>query len=226
MSSGHKRGGEDYAPRSKAEFAKLRSQGDTDDFLAQPYTINTSLDIPDVGGISLDRKTVYIDRTFAQWLRSGKVTVPNMTAENIIQAIAEHEHAEESISQADNASDMYPTSHAFAVRAEHNFVEKLTSPEVYEKRIAPALKKIERKRIQSAPKDLWVAPYIDDPDESDKRDAFKVSKKSVNYGMGEQKCEDCAMFCPGSGILRECKKVSGMVRKDRWCELWSAKDAD
>jgi hypothetical protein len=228
MSTGHRR----YEEKTTSQLYALL--GNTGVLKAQPVKLDCSHDVPDAGGISVDRKTVYIDRRFAAAIKSGAVRVRGMTPGQIIQAITEHEHTEKVVMDGDNPVDTYPPAHEYATAAEHDFVRKLgVDPARYEADILDALKSAERRDPENPPHDLWCGPYLDDPDANDKRvlaifrrkgvgDAFKRSKKDVGYGVGANECRRCRHF-EGNGDLAPCEIVSGLVRRDRQCEEYAEK---
>lgn len=237
MSAGHLRGEE----RSPAELRKILAEGDTAKLLAQPVKVDCSHDIPDLGGISVDRRTVYLDRKFVEDLKAGKIHVPGMTWPQVMACIGRHEHVEKSIIDGDNPIETYLPAHELATVAEH---EKVPDPARYEAALKPAIKRAEHEDPKNPPRDLWCGPYLDDPDADDKRqlrifrakgvmDAFKVSKVSVSYRMARMAtkpdvcCIKCSMWerdtVQDGGALAQCEIVSGLVRKDRLCDRFEAR---
>src|SRR5207253_2680853 len=149
------------------------------------------------------------------------VYVRGMTPSQIIKAWIEHEHTEWAADVGDNPVDTYPAAHGFATAKEHRFVQQLgVDPNRYEECIAAGLKRCMRRFLAlgtktNPPRDVWGGPVLDEPDKDDKeiirilrakgvKDAFKLSKAEVHYGIGPQKCRDCVMFGDGetSGIVR------------------------
>ena len=231
MAIGHKK----YEKKSTAELFKILGENDTPKIYAKPVTLNTDYDIPYGGGVSVDGKTVYIDRTLFREVQDGKVCVRGISPKQLIRAWIEHEHTEKSIAEGDNASDAYPPCHEFATAKEERFVTNLLGPgtaERYEDAIAPALDQCAARDPRRPPKDLWCAPYIDDPTPRDKEllrifrakgvtDAHKKSKQSCEYGIGAEECKACAHFERPGQELSTCEIVSGLVRDNRWCKWWT-----
>ena len=238
MSVGHLR----YETKPRAELFEMLGRGDTPALLAQPVKVDHSRDVPDTGGIGVDRKTVYIDEGFYNEVMQGLVRVRGMSARQLITCIVEHEHTEKSVMDGDNPVNTYPPAHEYATGQEHEVVKEITGrdPQAYEDEIKEGITRCLRRFIArgraaaNPPKDLWCGPYLDDPDADDEKvlailrakgveDAHKVSKETVGYGIGPEACRDCAMFAEGSGPLRKCEIVSGLVRDKLWCGRWSAK---
>lgn len=238
MSVGHLR----YEKKSKAELYAILGEGDTAKFKAQPVKLDVSHDVADTGGISVDRKTVFIDQTFYAEVQSGKVRIRNMSPRQITERIIDHEHTEKCVMDGDNPVDTYPPAHEFATTDEHEGVEEITGKDGdvdYEPALAPAIRRCMKRflakgRDANPPKELWCAPHLDDPSPDDEKvlailrakgvdDAFKKSKKSVHYGVAAHECKACRHFGDGSGSLRKCELVSGLVRDTRGCDLWAAR---
>ena len=239
MSTGHRRG----EAKGGTELHQVLGEADTAHLLQIKRTVDPSHDIAYGGGISVDGRTIYIDRQLRDEVMSGRIYVRGMTPSQILAAwLKRHEPSEWAIEFGDNPSDTYQSSHGFATALEEEFVRTLgVNPERYEECIKPGLKACIKRFIKlgrdaNPPKDLWCGPYLDAPDSDDEeilrvmrakgvKDAFKKSKANVQYSMGENECRDCAMFGdkdihPG---LRYCDLVSGLVRKNRWCCLWTAR---
>jgi hypothetical protein len=238
MSTGHRSGEE----RTPAELKKILAQGDTQKLVDEHFTLDNRYDIPDLGGCSVDRETVYIDRTFAAAVRAGKVKVPHLSAQDILNAIATHEHVEACIVDGDNPIDLYHEAHEYATTAEHEHVCSLgADPERYEAALKEWIERAEHEDPTNPPRDLWCAPYLDEPDADDQRqlkmfraknvvDAFKVSKASVKYdkAKGEDCCGECEHWMRNTkqdaGHNAMCEGVSGLVRDTRWCTRFEEMD--
>jgi hypothetical protein len=230
MSTGYLR----YERKSDAELYKMLGEGDTPDLYARSTKLDTSHTIPYAGGNSVDGKTVYIDDQLYREVMDGKVKVEGMTPDQLIQAWLEHEHTEWAVDSGDNPVDRYDAAHEFAEAKEDKFVVRQVGvPRArYIEAIKPALERCARREPSNPPKDLWCAPYLDEPTPGDKEilaefrkhgvvDAFKKSKVDVNYGIGQAQCRDCRHFSGGmKGPVRPCELVSGLVRNDRHCDLW------
>lgn len=229
MSTGHAHGGE---KKPAAELYQMLGEGDTPELYARPVKLVTSYDVPYAGGVSVDGKTVYIDRTLYREVTSGEVAVKGMTRDQIIQAWCEHEHSEWSIDCGDNPVDAYQAAHGFATAKEERYVKMLgVNPERYEDAIRPALDRCGKRYPKQPPKDLWCGPYLDDPSPRDKEylrifrakgvaDAFKKSKLEAGYGLGADECRDCKHY--GGGKMAECEIVCGIVRANRRCDWYEA----
>ena len=242
MSVGHLR----YETKPRAELYAILGQGDTAQFKAQPVKLDHSYDVADAGGISVDRKTVFIDEEFYNEIMSGRVRVRGMQPRQVVSRIIDHEHTEKVVMDGDNAVNTYPPAHEFATTDEHEGVEEITGKDAeidYEPGLSDGIKRCMRRflakgRSANPPKELWCGPHLDDPTDDDRKvldilrakgveDAHKVSKETVNYGVGPEQCRDCRHFggvvVDGSGPLRKCEIVSGLVRDKLWCKRWSAK---
>ena len=232
MSSGR---GSTNVSKTLAQFFKVARSGDTAEMMAQwPPQIIEDYDIPDAAGISVDRKRCYIDRGLAKKIRSGEITVRGMTADQIIIAIALNEHGEITIVDGDNQVDTYWPAHELITPFEHWFVILCGAlPSEYEDALAPGIAVAEAQDPENPPLDPWCGPYLEDPDENDLRvlkilrakgvvDAFKQSKKSLHYGVGEEECQRCTMYHSliTGKPLGLCDIVCGMVRWDRHCDEW------
>jgi hypothetical protein len=231
MSTGHLHGEE---KKSDAELYQMLGEADTASLYAGKVTLDTSHDVPYAGGVSVDGKTVYIDRMLYRDVMDGNVSVRGMTGRQVIQAFIEHEHTEWAIDCGDNPVDTYPAAHAFATAKEERFVKQIgVNPERYEAAIRPALERCVKCDPANPPRDLWCGPYLDDPTPRDKEllrilraknvaDAFKASKIDAGYGIGARECKDCRYF--GGGELAQCEKVCGLVRANRQCKWWTKND--
>lgn len=231
MATGHKR----YAVKSPAELYRFLGEGDTPDIYAKSVKLDTTHDVPYAGGTSVDGRTVYIDREFYREIKDGALAVRGMSADQLVQAIIEHEHTEKSIDDGDNPVDAYPPAHELATTKEHRFVKELgVDPQRYEAAIAPGLRRCLTGAVANPPRDLWCGPYLDDPDARGRdllrrlrakgvTDAFKASKIDAHYGVGPQECRDCRYFEQPGRTLSTCEKVCGLVRNSRHCEWWTAR---
>jgi hypothetical protein len=228
MSTGHR-----SEAKPAAELYRMLGERDTNELYAKPVKLDTSHDTPYGGGVSVDGKTVYVDKKLYEQVTRGAIAVRGMTPKQIIQAWIEHEHTEWSIDAGDNPADSYQACHGYATAKEERFVKFLgVDPERYEKAIEPALKRCMARDPVNPPRDLWCGPYLDQPDKRDLEilqafrakgveDAFKTSKIDVHYGLGANRCHDCRHF--GGGELATCAIVCGLVRADRQCDEFEAK---
>jgi hypothetical protein len=209
---------------------------------ARHHTVIDTKQIPDTAGYSVMGENFYRDRVLVEAVHGGHITVPNMTKEQILDAILLHERVEKSILDADNPIDDYLGAHEFATMAEHEYVRSLNAkPYQYEAALKSVIKFNETKHLTDVPLDLCCAPYLDEPDAEDKRalkemlalgveDAGKQSKEKVDYGKakkGGDQCLRCASWMSGEQVeLSPCRRVDGAVRWDRWCKLWSKRNGE
>ena len=219
--------------KSVAETFQILGEGDTPKLYGKPVALDVSCDIPYTGGVSVDGKTVYIDRTIYRKVMDGKVSVRGMSPRQLITVWIEHEHAEKAIDDGDNPADAYQAAHGFATCKEEETVRHMgVNPKRYEEAIKPALLRCIARDPKQPPKDLWCGPYLDEPTPRDKEilrvfrskgvlDAFKKSKLEMNYGMRGNECRKCVHF--GGGELAQCEVVCGLVRADRGCDAWKGK---
>lgn len=227
-----------YARRTPAELFKMLGTGDTASLYARPVKLDATHDIPYTGGTSVDGRTVYIDRRLFDEVIKGSKAVRGLKAKQLIQAWIEHEHTEWAVDAGDNPVQIYPAAHEFATAKEDRLYDQVLGPGSHarvEALIEPWLKEVTARDPVKLPRDLWAGPYLDNPTDRDREllrimrakgvtDASKLSKQTVDYGMGPQKCINCSMF-QGSADkkIAPCDTVSGPVRAENWCKRWSAK---
>jgi len=228
--------------RSDADLYQMLGSGDTPKLYARPVKLITNKSIGYGGGTSVDGKNVYIDEQLYAEIMCRRsvperwwIIVRGMSADQIVQAIIEHEHSEWAVDAGDNAVDRYEAAHEYANTKELRFVKLLgVDPNRYSDALEAALTRCYRRDPTNPPKDLWCGPYLDDANKRDKEilriyrahgvvDAFKKSKIEVNYGVGQEQCQRCSMFGPESGTLRTCSITSGLVRANRMCDKWQQK---
>jgi hypothetical protein len=238
MSTGNLR----YEKKNEDELYEVLGDRDTPELYARKFKVDTTHDIPYMGANSIDGATVYIDRVGYRDCMDGITYVRGMSPSQIVRSWIEHEHSEWAIEFGENPSQTYPSSHGYATAKEHKFVKMLpVDPDRYERCIKSALERAMDRFIAGGtkcnpPYDLWCGPVLDDPDKKDKevirilqakgiKDAFKKSKGEVKYGLGPNKCKDCAMFGDRDIVphLRKCDVVNGLVRDEYWCEHWVAR---
>lgn len=239
MSTGHL----EYVKKRLSELYQFLGSGDTPKLYARRPHINFEYDIAYAAGNSLDGKTVYIDRQLYRDIKSGKVKVAGLAPEHLIELIVTHEHTEWSIASGDNPVDNYRPAHEFANTREIELAKRYgASEERYNHDWGPPLKACMARFLKTGrgvlvPRDLWCGPYVDEAYEGDGdakkvlsilrakhvTDADKVSKMTVNYGVGEQECRNCTMFCGKGGPIGLCDLVNGPIRTNRWCKRWVAR---
>lgn len=243
MSIGHRLSEDELVEASIASLYSSLGERDTPALYERSYKIDTAHDIPSGGGNSLDRKTKYIDRTLYQEVMDNAFKATGLLPQQIIDRWLDHEHIEKCIVDGNNAVDDYLPGHRRALRKEHegvliilgfnNAAEKIRK---YEATIWPSLLRCYHREIAKPPKDLWCAPILDQPTERDEEiletfrklgvtDASKRAKYEVHYGYGPKSCDQCSGWSPDlvsqeHGDLAGCKRVTGLVRRDRHCDLF------
>lgn len=239
MSIGHMR----YERKSREEVYRFLGTGDTPKLYArQIKPVNTFHTIPYGGGVSVDGLQPYIDCDLYREVMHGEVRVRGMSPSQVVKRWIDHEFTEKVIEDGDNPIDTYPPGHEIATGKEEEGVADITgSPQSYEDQIRPGLDRCLKRALKligtrrfDPPRELWCGPYLDDPTKDDERllaafrahgvrDAFKASKQSAHYGIGAQECRDCEYLMKGRGVLRECGRLSGLVRLNRHCDWWQEK---
>lgn len=235
MSIGYR--SEELSDTSLCDLYSALGEGDTPRLFDQPYRLDTEHDWPAAGGMSLDRKTVYFDRTIYQEIMDGEFKATGLEPIWFIAAWIRHECSENAIIAGDNPVDTYRPAHNRALAAEHEVYRFAgVDPAKVEKIIWPALVKCYNRPIKKPPKDAWCGVYLDEPTERDEeiieilskmgvKDARKRSKLDLRYGMSAHRCDKCSMWDPGTlslerGVLAACTAASGVVRANRGCEIW------
>lgn len=240
----HRLAHDELAQATDAELFRALGERDTPDLFAQRYALDTDHDCPTGGGNSLDRKTVYIDRTLYAEVMDGEFKATGLEPEQIISLWCDHEHSEICIVDSDGCIAWYTPGHRCALALEHQGLltilgRKNAKAKIdrYEETIWPGLMRAYRREPVNAPKDLWCGPLLDEASAHDKElleqlaklgvvDARKCSKLDMRYGYGEHRCVDCSMWSPqelsqDNKHMAACSAVSGLVRHDRWCQLWT-----
>lgn len=238
MAIHQRRDDEERVTKTIGDTYHFLGEGDTPYLYESRFKIDTDHDIATGGANSVDRKTIYIDRTLYEKVMDGEFKVTNVRPRDIITAWIMHEHSEKCIIDGNNPIERYRPAHQCALAMEHQFVKWLGgNPEKYEEAIWPALEEcFKNGKVESVPKDLWCAPLLDEPDERSlellKRyikmgvvDASKQPKHEVHYGIIKDECQDCQMWQPDKlsqrgGTLAMCAAVTGLVRDRRGCDLW------
>lgn len=240
---------DELSDTSVYELYSQLGERDTAQLFEQTYRIDTDHDCPTGAGNSIDRKTKYIDRILYQEAMDGAFKATGLTPAQIIGRWLDHEHTEICLSHGDNKVDVYGPCHDRALAREHEGVLIILCPRsaaeakkiitAYETAIWPALMRCYHRPIANPPKDLWCGPLADHPTARDDEilealrklgvtDASKHSKFDMRYGFGEEACEDCRGWHPElvsqeHGNLAACRRINGLVRRDRWCELFHPK---
>jgi len=242
---GHKRANLKH-PR---ELRKLLTSGGAPELMARWQRLDVDHDIPDLAGYNVFGTVRFLDRDFfralldpeyAEHIGLGKIDT-GLSPDDAIECLLRHEAVEKVILDADNDIDVYDPAHEYATLAEHECVrQKNGRPIPYERALKKSIKFCARKPLQIVPRDLGCGPYLDETDANDKRiiedfrrlgveDAFKESKRSADYSKatGEDQCHRCAFWQGGRALdLSPCAKVAGLVRKDRWCRKYKARQSN
>lgn len=236
MSIGHLR----YERKSRAEVYRVLGTGDTPKLYARKLKpVNYSHLIPYGGGISVDGLQPYIDADLYHEVMRGSVRARGLSPSQLIKRWLDHEFTEKTVEDGDNPIDSYAPAHEIATGKEEEGVEDFgRNGAVYEDEIRPGLDRCLKRALKligtrrfNPPIALWCGPYLDDPTKDDLRllsafrahgvhDAFKESKISAHYGIGAEECRDCEYIQKGRGVLRECERLSGLVRLNRHCDWW------
>lgn len=240
MSVGYRE--EELSDTSLAElYASLGSE-DTPGLFDSPYELDTSHDWPAAGGMSLDRKTVYIDRTLYQQVMDDEFKACGADRTLLVNAWVRHERVENSIIAGDNPVDTYLPGHNRGLASEHEMYRFAgVSPAKVEKAIWPALVECYKRDPKRPPKDAWCGMFLNEQTERDQElveiltklgvyDAAKYGKWEVHYGTSAHRCDRCQHWAPEKlsqehGQLALCQLVSGIIRDSRGCELWTPRSS-
>lgn len=231
------------------ELQHLLKTGGAPALMKRWNKLNLDYDIPYTAGYNVAGTTRFADRDFVRSLYEpeyaekilGAVIDTGLSPEDTLECCLWHEAVEKVILDADNPINSYEEAHEFATAAEHERVrQKGGTPLKYERGLERIIKFNLSKPLESVPQDYACAPMLDDPDASDKRlirelrrlkvlDAFKLSKKSVDYGKstGPTHCSICAHWeGTGNGALAECGLVDGLVRDTNGCNEFEPRGND
>lgn len=239
MSVGHRLEDWELSDTSVYDLYHALGANDTPALFDSPYELDTAHDWPAAGGMSLDRQTVYIDRTLYQEVMDGEFKATGLTPTQIINAWVFHERVENAIVAGDNAVDEYTPAHARALAAEHE-VYRLAGcdPVEIEKVIWPGLVRCYKRPIKKPPLDAWCGVYVNDIGADEERileqlvkfnviDARKRAKYDSGYGVIGRRCDACRnrdKSVLNQGPIFGCAVVSGPVRDDRGCQFWMPED--
>lgn len=222
---------------SLRELYHALGQNDTPELFDQPYKLNTEHDWPAAGGMSLDRKTVYIDRTLYQQVMDNEFKASGLEPNQLINGWIRHERLENAIIVGDNAVDLYVPAHRRALAGEHEYYRTMdVDPLNVESVLWPAFVACYKRPIKKPPLDAWCGVYLDDQGTQDREiidqliklnvvDARRRSKYDTHYRLGGHRCDQCRNWIGKlTDILSPCLINSGMVRNDRACEFWMPAD--
>ncbi len=241
MSVGHRLEDWELAETSLYDLYHALGANDTPYLFGQPIRLDTDHDWPAAGGMSLDRRTVYIDRTLYQEAMDGAFAATGLSGEQIVHCWLQHERVETAIVCGDNSIDDYIPAHRRALAAEHEVYRIFgADPAQVEEAVWPSLVACYKRPIKNPPLDAWCGVYHDDPGQEEQRileelighgviDARKRSKYEVSYGIRGHRCDQCRNRDDqlyDQGPLFGCIITSGLVRDDRTCDFWLPEDAD
>lgn len=144
--------------------------------LKRPFKVDKTHDVPFLGGMSKDGKTVYIDRHLPALITIGHKKV------NVLPYILVHERTEKAI--MDQMGYTYSSAHNLATKAEHRKVrEHGLKPADYEKALKPYIKADEHEKITKPPPDLEPRPYLQESDAMSR--ALWKHMQDILHGQGK-----------------------------------------
>ena len=223
------------------ELKALLSSGGAPALMRRWNKLGIESDIPYLCGYNVAGTTRYADRDFVHALYDaaygehllGTAIDTGLSPDQTLECCLLHEAIEKVLLDAANAINDYRSAHEFATAAEHARVRELGStPLRYERGLEGIIKFCTAKDPKAVPTDLDCAPYLDDPDATDKRllkrfkelgvrDASKTAKSAVNYGvgLGAEHCSACKMWQgERNAALSLCSLVEGLVRDRFGCD--------
>src|ERR1700694_2338922 len=116
-----------------------------------PYRVDRSYDIPYLGGISRDGRTVYVDRK----------AYPALLAQGVLPGLIEHERVEGILLRR---GMQYPDAHRIATAAENRVYAQLGMDFADAQAVYPKLiRSAEDETVTRCPRDLDLRPYSDRP---------------------------------------------------------------
>lgn len=236
------------SPEALAVLHRMLTSSEGEQLMARFRRVDTAHDIPYLAGYDVDATTRFLDRDFVHALSDpayakqiiGAPIDTGLSPQQTSECILRHEGVEKTILDSNAPFDLYDHhdspggwgAHEWATVAEHELVKHLGGdPARYEAGLKKIIDYCEHKTITKAPRDLACAPYLDDPDQNEKRiikrfremglaDAFKVSKETVDYSPAtkSKSCGQCSMWQGSRNVsLSHCSLVDGLVRADRRC---------
>lgn len=247
MSAGH--GHKRANMRHPGELKQLLATGGAPELMKRWQALDVDHDVADLAGYNVAGTVRYLDKDFFRALLDpayaeeifGVPVDTGMSPEDAVDCLLEHEGVEKVILDSDNDVDTYQAAHELATVAEHEKVRsKGGSPIKYERGLKRAVEWCARKALKSVDPDFSCAPLLDDPDKSDHRalrelrrlaieDAFKGPKHRSKYSRstGADRCDGCTHWLASADTgpeLSRCTEIDGLVRADRWCSKWEARD--
>ncbi len=239
MSIGHRLEDWELNETSLYDLYHALGANDTPVLFDQSWKLNTEYDWPAAGGMSLDRKTVYIDKTYYQQIMDGEFGKSGLEPHQLIYGHIQHERLENCLIAGDNSIDLYLPAHRRALAGEHEVYESFgVDPIEVEETIWPALVACWKRPIKNPPLDAWCGVYFDDPGAQEEEiiaqliklnviDARKRGKYETSYGIRGHRCDGCRNRDEKvlkQGQIFGCTIVSGAVRDDRGCDFWMPDD--
>jgi hypothetical protein len=158
--------------RHARELTALRREPDVARRLARGFDVDTAHDVADLAGYDTTGGVIYVDRHLVAGLQAGRIRLagksPRQVAALVMRALTIHEHTEKALIDAKKFS--YPAAHEFATLAEHQLLRAAgVAPFAYEQALKLFIKRVSAEPVVSPPKDLDCTPYLDDPDDNDRR---------------------------------------------------------
>jgi hypothetical protein len=214
------------------QLEKLLADPDAKRMWARPFKVLFDFDCPDGGGYSVLGDLYFVDPILADAIKTGKLSADGMSADETLETLIRHERIEKTLLDSDNEIVFYPASHEYATAGELDDVRSKGGKVYQYKRVfKPFLALTERKRITRPHPQLDAAPYIDDPDRTDKTiiaelrrlgvvDAFKKSRHEVNYRDGKPGggCSDCRHYTGVDDKRGICAITEGLILGRMWCD--------
>lgn len=248
MSAGHKHSRPNH--RHYTEVKNLLAQGSAPQLMQRFRGLDDQHDCTYLAGYNVAGTKRFIDQDVMKALLDpahatellGAPIDTGMSPEDTIECLMLHEGVEKVLLDADNDLDTYMACHELATAAEHEEVRRRGGkPIQYERGLKAAIAFCAKKVPGKVDPDFDCTPLLDHPDAVDRKvlaalqklgisDASKVAKDGVAYGKstGEDQCAGCAHWqaSPDTGPdLSRCDTVCGLVRRDRWCRRYEAKES-
>ena len=154
------------------ELAAVLEAPDVARGLATTFAIDRTKDIPYVGGVSRDGRTVYIDRHFPRRLNVGARLV------DLSPGLVRHEQVEGALLRTGRYS--YPAAHELATAAENLVYRAIGVDPAAAQAVYPRYIKAARaEALVDVPHDLELRPYTDAPTDLDVLRRLRLAMKGV-----------------------------------------------
>lgn len=194
-------------------------------FLARPFKIVTSKDIPLLGSSSIGGGETYLDQhlRYRNW-PFGIIPVGGVRFDTK-PGLTRHERMELAVEDVFGWPYM-PIAHPVATAYEHRLYRKLGfDPATVEKAYAPYIRSDEREPLKNVPTNLDLRPMLDDAKLLERtrasQDKQKTPQSSVGYTphakMPSQRCEVCAKFIQAKFGGPACVGVKSPISPSGWC---------